>query len=57
MNMLWLWLIPAGIIVVVLLSCILVVELGKLMIRHDRNRLIREEMAFIEKEYQDLCGH
>lgn len=57
MNMFLLWLIPVGIVIVVLLSCILVVEVGKLMIRHDRNRLIREEMAFIEKEYRDLCDH
>ena len=50
-----LWLIPAGILTVVLVSVIMVVGLGKLMIRHDRNKFIREATATIEEEYRNLC--
>lgn len=57
MNMSWLWLIPVGLIVFVLLSCILAREIGKLMIRHDRNTFIRQEMACVEEEYRHLCSH
>lgn len=57
MKMSWLWLIPAGIITVVLLSCIIVRTVGKFLIRRDWNKLIREEMAAIEEEYRELCGH
>jgi hypothetical protein len=35
----------------------MVVGLGKLMIRHERNKFIREEMAAIEEEYRNLCCH
>jgi len=53
----WLWLIPAGIITVALMSYVLVIGLGNLMIHRDWNKLVREEMASVEKEYRDLCGH
>ncbi len=56
-KMPWLWLIPAGIITVALVSYVLVIGLGNLMIRHDWNKLVRQEMASVEKEYRDLCGH
>ncbi len=53
----WLWLILAGVITVALVSYVLVIGLGNLMIHRDWNKLIREEMASVEKEYRDLCGH
>lgn len=52
-----LWLIPAGMLTIVLVSLIMVVGLGKLMIRHERNKFIREEMAAVEEEYRNLCCH
>jgi hypothetical protein len=52
----WLWLIPVGIIILVLVSRFIVVELANLMTRHERKKLIQEEMACIEEEYRILCG-
>ncbi len=56
-KMPWLWLILAGIITVALVSYVLVIGLGNLMIHRDWSKLVREEMASVEKEYRDLCGH
>jgi hypothetical protein len=54
-RMSWLWLIPVGIITMVGISLVAVISLGRLMIRHDVNKLIRKEMAPIEEEYRELC--